>query len=56
MTALKIGFFALGVHFDPLKLRFSQLVFYPITQNCMILMFYFIGIGHNVDINPTKRP
>ncbi len=29
MIATKIGFFAFRVHFDPLKLRFSQLLFYP---------------------------
>jgi hypothetical protein len=25
------------------------------TQNCKILMFYFIGIGQNVDISSSKR-
>ncbi len=29
MNATKIGFFAFRVHFDHLKLRFSQLLFYP---------------------------
>ncbi len=24
------------------------------TQNCMILVFYFISIGQNVDIYPLK--
>ncbi len=28
MTATKIGFLAFQVHFDPLKLRASQLLFY----------------------------
>ncbi len=39
-------------NFDSLKLRFLQFLFYFFTQNCMILMFYFIGIGKNVDIYP----
>jgi hypothetical protein len=28
MIATKIGFFAFRVHFGPLKLRYSQLLFY----------------------------
>ncbi len=56
MIATKIGYFAFRVHFDPLKLRYFQLLFYPFfTQNCMILMFYILGIGQNVDIYPSKR-
>ncbi len=51
-----LGFFAFRVHFGPLKLRYSQLLFYTFfTQNWKILMFYFIGIGKNVDIYPSKR-
>jgi len=53
MIATKIEFFAFRVHFDPLKLRYSQLLFY---QNGIILIFYFICVGQNVDINPSKRP
>jgi hypothetical protein len=56
MIATKIEFFAFRVHFDPLKLRYSQLcILYFFTQNCMILMFYVIGIGQNVDIYPSKQ-
>jgi hypothetical protein len=51
MITIKIGFYAFQVHFNPLKLRYSQLLFHPLfTQNCTILMFYTIGIGQNVDI------
>jgi hypothetical protein len=51
MITIKIGFFAFRVHFDPLKLRFSQLLFYPfLHENCKILMFYIIGIGQNVAV------
>jgi hypothetical protein len=57
MIATKIGFFGFLVHFDPLKLRICQLLFYPFfKQNCMILILYITGIGQNVDIYPSKRP
>ena len=56
MIATKIGFFAFRVHFGPLKLRYSHFLFYTFfSQNCMILMFYILGIGQNVDIYPSKR-
>jgi hypothetical protein len=56
MIATKIGFFAFRVHFGPLKLRFSQLLFHTfLHKNCMILMFYIIGIDQIVDIYPSKR-
>jgi len=29
---------------------------YFFTQNCMILIFYLIDIGQNVNIYPSKRP
>ena len=42
--------------FWPLKIKkFSTFILYFFTQICMILMFYFIGIGQNVDIYPSKR-
>ncbi len=44
MIATKIGFFVFRVNFGPLKLRFSQLLFYT-----------FLDIGQNVDIYPSKR-
>jgi hypothetical protein len=53
MIATKIGLFAFRVHFDPLKLIISQLLFYPFLHK--ILMFYIIGIGQNVDIYSSKR-
>jgi len=45
------------VHFDLLKLRFSTLLCYPFLHKivCMILMFYIIGIGQNVDISSSKQ-
>jgi hypothetical protein len=57
MIATKIGFFAFRVHLDSLKLRFffSTFTLSFFTQNCKILMFYFIGIGQNIDIYPSKR-
>ena len=58
MITIKIGNFAFRVHFNPLQLRFSQLLLYPFfTQNCKILMSYIIGIGigQNVDIYSSKR-
>ena len=54
MIATKIGLFAFRVHFGPLKLRYSQLLFYTFLLK-MILMFYIIGIGQNVDIYSSKR-
>ncbi len=56
MFATKIEFFAFRVHFDPLKLRYSQLLFYHFFRKILILIFYFICIGQNIDINPSKRP
>ncbi len=54
MIATKIGFFAFRVHFG-LKIKiFSTFILYFFTQNCMILMFYLIGVGQNVDIYPSK--
>jgi hypothetical protein len=56
MIATKIELFAFRVHFDPLKLRFCQLLFYPFfTQNFKVLMLYIISIGQNVDIYPLKQ-
>jgi hypothetical protein len=56
MIATKIGFFAFRVHFGPLKLRYSQLLFYTfLLKNWKILMFYIIGIGQNVGIYSSKR-
>ncbi len=34
---------------------FSTFILYFFTQNCNILMFYIVDIGHNVDIYPSKR-
>ncbi len=42
--------------FWPLKIKiFSIIILSFFTQNCLILMFYFRGIGQNVDIYPSKR-
>ncbi len=57
MIATKIGFFGFRVHFDPIKIKnLSTFILSLFTQNCMILIFYIIGIGQNVDIYPSKRP
>ena len=41
--------------FWPFKIKiFSTIILSFFTQNCMILMFYIIGIGQNVDIHPLK--
>ncbi len=53
MIATKIGFFAFRVHFGPLKLS-TTFILYFFTQNCRILMFYIISIGQNVDFYPSK--
>ncbi len=38
MITIKIGFFAFRVHFDPLKLRFSQLfLYYRYRSECCYL-------------------
>ncbi len=56
MIATKIGFFAFRVHFGPLKIKISStFILYFVTQNSKILMFYFLGIGQNVDIYSSKR-
>ena len=55
MIATKIGIFCFPSAFWPLKIKiFSTFILYFFTQNCMILMFYFIGIGQNDDIYPSK--
>ncbi len=54
MIATKIGFFAFRVHFDLLKLGSSIIILSFFNQNGKILMF-FLGIGQNVDIYPSKR-
>ncbi len=55
MIAIKIGFFASPVNFDPLKLRFPQfLIVFFFTPNGKFLVSYRIGIGQNVDIYPSK--
>ncbi len=42
--------------FWPQKIKiFTTFILYCFTQNCRILMFYFISIGQNVDIYPSKR-
>jgi hypothetical protein len=50
MIATKIGFFAFRVQFDPLKLRFSQFLFYHFLHKIVRSKIFFIGIGHIVDI------
>ncbi len=36
MIATKIGFFAFRVHFDPLKLRFPELLFYSFLHKIVV--------------------
>ena len=56
MIATKIGLFCFPSAFWPLKIKmFSTFILYFFTQNCMIFIFYFIGKGQNVDINPSQR-
>jgi hypothetical protein len=54
MIATKIGFFAFRVHFGPLKLRYSQILFYTflLKMERSNVLFY---IGQNVDIYSSKR-
>ncbi len=42
MIATKIGFFAFRVHFGPLKLRYSQLLFYTflLKIECLHVLYY----------------
>ncbi len=41
--------------FWPLNIKiFLTFILYFFTQNCKIFIFYFIGKGLNVDINPLK--
>ncbi len=54
MIATKIGFLEFQVHFDPIKLRISHLLFYTVLHE-IVRSFYFIGIGQNVDISSSKR-
>ncbi len=56
MIASKIGFFAFRVHFEGhLKIKiFSTFILSFFIQNFMILMFYILGIGQNVNINPSS--
>ncbi len=48
--------FTIFSEFWPHKIKiFSIFILSFFTQNCLILMFYIIGIGQNVDIYPSKR-
>ena len=56
MIATKIAIFCFPSAFWPFQIKiFSIIILSFFTQNCMILMFYIIGIGQNVDIYPSKR-
>ena len=56
MIATKNWIFCIPSAFWPLKIKiFSTFILYFFTQNCMILIFYLIVIGQNVDIYPSKR-